>query len=92
MPARAPGDSAWQKEIVQRTEGNAAWRPQGREPVSEEQVQKARMQNAANDVQDKISGMVDPSDWKLWLAVLAVLSVGTALLGHTGGAEGAYSV
>jgi len=50
------------------------------------------MQNAANDVQDKISGMVDPSDWKLWLAVLAVLSVGTALLGHTGGAEGAYSV
>ena len=35
--------------------------------------------------------LVLPQDWKFWLGILAVLSVGTALLGHQPSGE-AYSV
>ena len=45
-----------------------------------------------DDAQANIQQAIDPSDWKLWVGLLAVLSVGTAILGHVpSGGEG-YAV
>ena len=83
-------DTAWQREIAARQEGVTGFRPEGREPVPEEEVLKAKAMRAVGDAQSSITSAFDPSDWKIWLGALAFLSIATALAGHSD--SGAYSV
>ena len=82
-------DSAWQKEIKTREEGTSGWRPEGRAPVSDEQLREARVKKTVDDAQ--VNLQLATTDWRFWVGILAVLSVGTALLGHTPSGQ-TYSV
>ena len=73
-------DTAWSAELTKRNTGTAGWRPEGREPVSEVQLAKARFKKRADDVQ--YGALSASSKWQFWVGLLAVLSVGTALLQH----------
>ena len=42
-------DSAWKSEMDTRETGTARWRPEGREPVSEEQIRTARVKQSLDD-------------------------------------------
>jgi hypothetical protein len=42
-------DSAWQREIAKRKQGQAEWRPEGREPVSRQQLVEARGKKVTDD-------------------------------------------
>ena len=37
-------DSAWKKELTSRETGTVNWRPEGREPVPEEELRKAEVE------------------------------------------------
>ena len=56
IPSRVPDvhpsalvGSAWKKEIGGRSDGTAGWRPEGREPVSEQQIAEARVKKTLDD-------------------------------------------
>ena len=83
-------DTAWQKELSARETGTSGWRPEGREPVTETKLAEAKISKLADDAQANLQ--VAAGDWKLWVGVLAVISVATALAGHTPSGDGTYSV
>ena len=82
-------DTAWQKEISAREQGTTGWRPEGREPVSEQAVREAKLEKIADDAQANLQ--MAAGDWKLWVGLLAVISVATAFAGHSP-SGGTYSV
>jgi hypothetical protein len=75
-------DTAWATELSRRQRGEAQWRPEGRDAVSSEQLQAARVTRSLGDAQGKLAALVDTSDWKFWVGLLAALSVLTALATH----------
>lgn len=83
-------DTAWQKELSARETGTTGWRPEGREPVTETKLAEAKISKLADDAQANLQ--VAAGDWKLWVGVLAVISVATALAGHMPSGDGTYSV
>lgn len=44
-------DTAWKKEVSMRDEGAASWRPEGREPVTEQQLAEVRVKRTVDDAQ-----------------------------------------
>lgn len=82
-------DTAWASELSRRQSGDASWRPEGREPVSEQQVAQARVQQSADDAVATIQSW--SSDWKLWVGLLLFISVVTALASHPSSPQ-TYSV
>ena len=52
-------------------------------------ISEARVKKTVDDAQ--VNLQVATTDWRFWLGILAVLSVGTALLGHTPSGQ-TYSV
>jgi len=82
-------DSAWKKEVSAREEGNAGWRPEGREPVAEQAVREAQINKIADNAQANLQ--MAAGDWKLWVGLLAVISVATAFAGHAPAGD-TYSV
>ena len=47
----ATRDTAWKKEVSSRVEGTPGWRPEGREPVSDQQVREAQLKRGLDDAQ-----------------------------------------
>mmetsp|Transcript_65851 Transcript_65851/g.130535 ORF Transcript_65851/g.130535 Transcript_65851/m.130535 type:complete len:140 (-) Transcript_65851:310-729(-) len=82
-------DKAWSAEKERREQGGGVWRPDGREPVSGAALREARLKNAADNAQATLS--VWSGDWKLWVGVIAALSVATTLLSHSDTTHG-YAV
>ena len=70
-------DGAWAAELAKRSAGNQAWRPEGREPVTEEQVLKARATKTVDEAQQQLTQAT--ADWRFWLGLIAVLSVASAV-------------
>lgn len=81
-------DSAWQVEQKKIDDGTASWRPEGREPVSEQQKLARNVDRATRDAQASVSQWT--GQWQFWLGILAVISVATALLGQ--GGQESYTV
>ena len=44
-------DTAWKKELSSREDGKSTWRPEGREPVSDDQLREARVRKSLDDAQ-----------------------------------------
>ena len=82
-------DSAWSNELTKRQTGETQWRPEGREPVSEQSVRDARVRKGADDAMATVQAW--SGDWKLWVGVLLAASVLTAVATHSQ-APDAYSV
>jgi len=82
-------DASWQAEQLKRNAGQAEWRPEGREPVSEQQVLQARGQRIADDTAATLQGWT--GDWRLWVGILLAVSVLTALASHSSEPQ-SYSV
>lgn len=74
-------DGAWQSELEKRSTGTASWRPEGREPVSAQRLAEVRLKRKANEIQGSIS--TNLTDWRFLLGIIAVISVATAVLGHS---------
>ena len=47
----ATRDTAWKKEVSSRVEGTPGWRPEGREPVSDQQIREAQLKRGLDDAQ-----------------------------------------
>eukprot|EP00965_Chrysotila_dentata_P193492 6175810-Pleurochrysis_carterae.AAC.5 len=75
-------DTAWQTELQRREEGQPIWRPEGREPVSEEDLLKARVQAKVDDATSELMQMT--KTWQFWVGVLGLISILTAVAGLSG--------
>lgn len=71
-------DSAWRTELSRREEGPQGWRPEGREPPTQQQLMEAR----AATVTDEAAVQMQEwnRDWRFWMAIIAVLSVSSAVV------------
>lgn len=73
-------DAAWKTELKQRADGTSKWRPEGRELPSEAELAGQKLRASADDAQAQLATW--SSNWQFWVAILAVISVATALGGH----------
>ena len=84
-------DNAWQSEMKKRSDGTAEWRPEGREPVSAQQLAAIRAAKAGDDIAVNVQSW--SGDWRFWLGIIAVISVATAALTYGGASDAApYTV
>ena len=78
------------KEISARDTGVSSWRPEGRTPVPQDAVREARIKKGLDDAQFNLQQA--SADWRFWVAILATISVATALAGHAPSGQGDYAI